>query len=210
MTVDSPKSDTNPELDSPDGVLFVARDWRSPCGAMIAVHIDPAIWPDALVADLSRRGPMILDHLVEVLSIEPPRVSLLLCGDDEMRVMNHNHRGHDKSTNVLSFPAFGGEAGSDWPTVLEPPHGADSVPSIGDIAIAGETVQREAAAAQLSPPDHLLHLFTHGVLHLLGYDHIDDAMADEMEALEIRLLASMNVANPYDDAAYSNATREAG
>ena len=90
------------------------------------------------------------------------------------------------------------------------PHGADSVPSIGDIAIAGETVQREAAAAQLSPPDHLLHLFTHGVLHLLGYDHIDDAMADEMEALEIRLLASMNVANPYDDAAYSNATREAG
>ena len=210
MTVDSPKSDTNPELDSPDAVLFVARDWRSPCGAMIAVHIDPAFWPDDLVADLSQRGPMILDHLVEVLSIEPPSVSLLLCGDDEMRVMNHNHRGHDKSTNVLSFPAFGGEAGSDWATVLEPPHGADSDPSIGDIAIAGETVQREAAAAQLSPPDHLLHLFTHGVLHLLGYDHIDDAMADEMEALEIRLLASMNVANPYDDAAYSNATREAG
>ena len=88
---------------------------------MIAVHIDPAIWPDALVADLGQRGPMMLDHLVEVLSIEPPSVSLLLCGDDEMRVMNHNHRGHDKSTNVLSFPAFGGEAGSDWPAFCRNP-----------------------------------------------------------------------------------------
>ena len=210
MTVDSSKSDTNPEPDSPDAALFVARDWRSPRGAMIGARIDPAFWPDDVVADLGQRGPLMLDHLVDVLSIEPPFVSLLLCGDDEMRVMNHNHRGYDKSTNVLSFPAFGGEAGSYWPAVLELFHGADNDPSIGDIAIAGETVQREAAAAQLSPPDHLLHLFTHGVLHLLGYDHIDDAMADEMEALEIRLLASMNVANPYDDAAYSNATREAG
>ena len=210
MKIDSPKSDTNPEPDSPDDALFVARDWCSPCGAMIGARIDPAFWPDDLVTDLGQRGPVMLDHLVDALSIEPPFVSLLLCGDDEMRVMNHNHRGYDKSTNVLSFPAFGGEAGSDWPAVLEPFHGADSDPSIGDIAIAGETLQREAAAAQLSPPDHLLHLFTHGVLHLLGYDHIDDAMADEMEALEIRLLASMNVANPYDDATYCNGTREAG
>jgi ssRNA-specific RNase YbeY (16S rRNA maturation enzyme) len=71
--------------------------------------------------------------------------------------------------------------------------------SIGDIAIAGETVMREAAEAGIAAGDHLLHLFTHGVLHLLGYDHIDDQMADEMEALEIALLGQMKVANPYLD-----------
>jgi len=210
MTADSPKSDTNPEPDSPDAALFVAQDWRSPCGAMIEARIDPAFWPDDLIADLGQRGPLMLDHLVDLLSIDPPFVSLLLCGDDEMRVMNHQHRGFDKSTNVLSFPAYDGAAGGDWPAVPETFHGADIDPSIGDIAIAGETVQREAAAAHVSTPDHLLHLFTHGVLHLLGYDHIDEAMADEMETLEIRVLASMNVANPYDDAAYGSGTREAG
>lgn len=210
MTADSPKSESNPEPDSPDAAQFLAQDWRSPCGAVIEARIDPAFWPEDLVADLGRRGPLMLDNLVDMILIDPPFVSLLLCGDDEMRVMNHQHRDDYKSTNVLSFPANDGAAVGNWSALLEPVHGADVDPSIGDIAIAGETVQREAAAAHLSPPDHLLHLFTHGVLHLLGYDHVDDAMADEMEALEIRVLASMNVANPYDDAASGIGTQEAG
>jgi probable rRNA maturation factor len=81
---------------------------------------------------------------------------------------------------------------------------------IGDIAIAGETVMREAAEAGIAAGDHLLHLFTHGVLHLLGYDHIDDQMADEMEALEIALLGQMKIANPYLDDELALGTREAG
>ena len=116
--------------------------------------------------------------------------------------MNFRHRGFDKSTNVLSFPA-----GDDlYPN--------DDMPEmdggIGDIAIAGETVMREAAEAGIAAGDHLLHLFTHGFLHLLGYDHIDDQMADEMEALEIVLLGQMKVANPYRDDELALGTRETG
>ena len=76
----------------------------------------------------------------------------------------------------------------------------DDVPEtmvLGDIAVAGETVVREAGEAGIAESDHLLHLFTHGVLHLLGYDHCEDNAVTEMEGLEIELLARMKVANPY-------------
>jgi probable rRNA maturation factor len=144
----------------------------------------------------------MLDHIASRLSLDPQMVSLLLCNDVDMRSMNLQHRGFDKSTNVLSFPA-----GDDL--YLD-----DDMPEmdggIGDIAIAGETVMREAAEAGIVAGDHLLHLFTHGVLHLLGYDHIDDQMADEMEALEIALLGQMKIANPYLDDELALGTREAG
>jgi probable rRNA maturation factor len=144
----------------------------------------------------------MLDHIASRLSLDPQMVSLLLCNDVDMRSMNLQHRGFDKSTNVLSFPA-----GDDL--CLD-----DDMPEmdggIGDIAIAGETVMREAAETGIAVGDHLLHLFTHGVLHLLGYDHIDDQMADEMEALEIALLGQMKIANPYLDDELALGTREAG
>ena len=104
-----------------------------------------------------------------------------------MRSMNFLHRGFDESTNVLSFPA-----GDDLYLNDDMP---EMEGGIGDVAISGEAVMREAAEAGIAAGDHLLHLFTHGVLHLLGYDHIDDQMADEMEALEIALLGQMNNAN---------------
>ena len=71
--------------------------------------------------------------------------------------------------------------------------------TIGDIAIAAETVVRESSKTGIAAGDHLLHLFTHGVLHLLGYDHEEDRAAAEMEGLEIDLLAQMKIANPYHD-----------
>ena len=129
-------------------------------------------------------------------------VSLLLCNDVDMRSMNFLHRGFDKSTNVLSFPI-----GDDFYPDNDMP---EMDGGIGDIAIAGETVMREAAKAGIAAGDHLLHLFTHGVLHLLGYDHIDDQMADEMETLEIALLGQMKIANPYLDDELALDTREAG
>ena len=179
------------EPDSPEDNKFLSDEWTSEAGALIEVSIDPSSWHSPLIADLKKRGPVMLDHIASRLSVGPQIVSLLLCNDVDMRSMNFLHRGFDKSTNVLSFPA-----GDD----LYPDDDMSEMDgSIGDIAIAAETVIREAAEAGIAAGDHLLHLFTHGVLHLLGYDHIDDQMADEMEALEIALLGQMKIANPYLD-----------
>ena len=190
------------EPDSPEDNQFLSDEWTSEAGALIEVSIDPFSWHNPLIADLKKRGPVMFDHIASRLSLDSQMFSLLLCSDVDMRSMNFLHRGFDKSTNVLSFPA-----GDDlYPN--------DDIPEmdggIGDIAIAGETVICEAAEAGIAAGDHLLHLFTHGVLHLLGYDHIDDQMADEMEALEIALLGRMKVANPYLDDELALGTRETG
>jgi probable rRNA maturation factor len=196
MTAQTTKSDSNPEPDSPESEQVTVDEWRSANGALIEVTIDTASWPAFLVDDLKSRGTVMLDHIAGRESLAAPMLSLLLCGDAEMQALNRQHCGFDKPTNVLSFPA-----GDGWP-------GDDAL--IGDIAIAAEIVQREAKAAGLGPADHLLHLFTHGVLHLLGYDHIDDDMAQDMETREVELLAGMNVANPYLDDSSDIGTREPG
>ena len=190
------------EPDSPEYNQYLSDEWTSEAGALIEISIDPTSWHSPLIADLKNRGPMMLDHIALRLSLDPLMVSLLLCNDVDMRSMNFLHRGFDKPTNVLSFPA-----GDDlYPN--------DDIPEmdggIGDIAIAGEMVICEAAEAGISAGDHLLHLFTHGVLHLLGYDHIDDHVADEMEALEIALLGQMKIANPYLCDELALGTRETG
>ena len=190
------------EPDSPEDNQFLSDEWTSEAGALIEVRIDPSSWHSPLIADLKRLGPAMLDLIASRLSLDPQIVSLLLCNDVDMRSMNFLHRGFDKSTNVLSFPA-----GDDlYPNddMIELGCG------IGDIAIAGETVMREAAEAGIAEGDHLLHLFTHGVLHLHGYDHIDDQMAGEMEALEIALLGQMKIANPYLCDELALGTRETG
>ena len=190
------------EPDSSGDNQFLSDEWTSEAGALIEVSIDPSSWHSPLIADLKKRGPVMLDHIASRLSLDPQIVSLLLCNDVDMHSMNFLHRSFDKSTNVLSFPV-----GDDLYLDNDM---SEMDGCIGDIAIAGETVMREAAEAGIAVGDHLLHLFTHGVLHLLGYDHIDDQMADEMEALEIVLLGQMKIANPYLDDELAFGTRETG
>ncbi len=111
-------------------------------------------------------------------------VSLYLADDAALRALNLRWRGLDKPTNVLSFPAAPLGQGED-PTAL------------GDIALAYETVAREAEELGVSVADHYRHLLAHGFLHLIGYDHETDAEAERMEALETRILTRLGAGDPY-------------
>ncbi|EKF75755.1 hypothetical protein A11A3_02762 [Alcanivorax hongdengensis A-11-3] len=114
-------------------------------------------------------------------------VTLRIVDEEEIRALNHDFRGKDSPTNVLSFP-------------FEMPEGlpADAVaPLLGDVVICTQVVRREAAEQGKTLEAHWAHMVTHGVLHLLGYDHIDDDDAQIMETLEIRTLQEQGFADPY-------------
>ena len=121
-------------------------------------------------------------------------VSLLACNDARIAELNADFRDKPTATNVLSWPSGERGAEDDGGDPL-PPEGPD--PELGDIAIAFETCQREADEAGKSLPDHVTHLLVHGILHLLGYDHIRDQDATLMEGLETRILGKMGIADPY-------------
>ncbi|WP_242451793.1 rRNA maturation RNase YbeY [Rhodanobacter sp. T12-5] len=114
---------------------------------------------------------------------KPGELAIRIVDTDEGRALNRDYRGKDYATNVLSFPA-------------ELPPGV-ALPLIGDLAICAPVVLREAAEQGKLARDHWAHLTIHGVLHLLGHDHIEDAEAEAMEALETRILAGLGIADPY-------------
>ncbi len=118
-------------------------------------------------------------------------ISVRLTDDAEVQGLNRQYRHKDKPTNVLSFPMVQDDlldtlANSDDGEVL-----------LGDIILALETCTREAAEKGVSPAIHATHLITHGTLHLLGYDHIDDSEAEAMEDLERAALATLGIDDPY-------------
>jgi probable rRNA maturation factor len=126
--------------------------------------------------------------------------TLCIMGCDDARIsgLNAEFRGKPMPTNVLSWPSELLSAEVPGVVPARPlPGEADAPWSLGDIAIAYDTCAREATAAGKSLPDHVTHLVVHGFLHLLGYDHVNDADAALMEPLETAILATLGVDDPY-------------
>ncbi|WP_339714011.1 rRNA maturation RNase YbeY [uncultured Sneathiella sp.] len=119
-------------------------------------------------------------------------ISLLFTNDEQARELNRNYRGKDQPTNVLSFP--------DTPlnqSELDDAMRMSEPLLLGDIVLAYETMVREAESQNKGIWNHVAHLITHGVLHLAGFDHMEENEAEEMEKLEITILDSLHIANPY-------------
>jgi probable rRNA maturation factor len=149
----------------------------------IAVDIQYAVEAPGLPteADFTRWVVTVLeDRRVE------GEVCIRIVDAEESQALNAEYRGKDKPTNVLSFP-------------FDVPPGVP-VTLLGDLVICAEVVAREAEEQQKAALHHWAHMVVHGTLHLLGFDHINDDEAEEMEALERDLLARLDIADPYQTA----------
>jgi probable rRNA maturation factor len=155
-------------------------------------------WPDALDwearAAEAAAAALALTPWAGLADVAPlVEIAVRLTNDEEVHALNRDFRGKDKPTNVLSFP----QVQTDLLDTLS--NSDDGEILLGDIVLARETCAREAEEKGISIPDHATHLIVHGTLHLVGYDHMDDASATAMEALEVKALASLGIANPYAD-----------
>lgn len=163
---------------------------RSAAAGRHAVSVDILVeagdWPEE--AELGRLAGAALGALTAELDLrpaEPVELSIVFSDDAQVRVLNAEWRGKDSATNVLSFPAFPDASATSLP------------PMLGDIILAAETVGREAALEGRPLAHHITHLVVHGFLHLIGHDHQDEDEAEEMEALERRVLARLAIPDPY-------------
>jgi probable rRNA maturation factor len=143
---------------------------------LIEVEVEDDAWTQALAdpAALARRAA------AAAARGESGEIVILLTDDDVLRSLNGQFLGKDRPTNVLAFPA--GVTGR-----------------LGDVALAFGVCEAEAREQGKSLADHLIHLVIHGVLHLIGYDHLTDDDATRMESLERQLLGEMNIEDPYAD-----------
>lgn len=152
----------------------------------IALEVEAGDWPPEgeLDAVLQRVAEACLAEL-DVAATQPPELGVTFTDDDRIAELNRQWRGKSGPTNVLSFP------------LVELTPGAEMPPMLGDIVIAFETVAREAQEQEKPFIDHLTHLLVHGLLHLVGYDHMNDDEAETMEALERRILERLAIPDPY-------------
>lgn len=165
-------AEPEPAPDIEIDILIGAGDWRGsvPAAADIA----------QAAARAALSGETLFPRALEL--------SILLTDDTSIAELNSQWRGKTGSTNVLSFPAETGDSHFS-------PAGIPVL--LGDIAVALETLLAEAQAAEIAPEDHFQHLVVHGVLHLCGYDHENDADADRMEGREVDILKTLGVSDPY-------------
>ena len=149
----------------------------------VTVHVKNKSWRAQLPTPATwAKG--VTKAFAEANILEDRPCTLLLTNDKTLQELNRDFRLKDHPTNILSFPA--GDQDMDY---------------LGDMAMAFETCEREAQREGKTFQDHATHLLIHGLLHLLGHDHMEDAEAEAMEALEVKLLASLAIGNPYEEGA---------
>ena len=159
------------------------------------LHVDlEAPWPPAIDwTDLTFRCADAAAQVAPELANQRLTADLLLTSDDAVETLNRQWRAKDKPTNVLSFPMLGR---TDLRALSD--DGPEEM--LGDLALALETCTREAAEKGIPLEHHAAHLIVHGLLHLAGYDHETSSEdATVMEALEIKALALLGLADPYGD-----------
>lgn len=156
--------------------------FQSPEEEPINYHFVDDRWVGSFPDLFSHLKPL-METVLRTLALDLSRlqeVNVVFEGDQRLRELNKTFRGKDNPTNVLSFPY-------------------EEDPLVGDIFISYDRVTDESKAQDKSPRDHLLHLVLHGFLHLLGYDHESEEDAQEMESLEIKILGTLGISNPYEE-----------
>jgi len=163
--------------------------------SVIDVALDSEGWPaedwDARAQRAVGATVSVSPHAHLATTAASIEISIRLTSDAEVQALNRQYRGKDKPTNVLSFPMvqpdlIAGLANTDDGEVL-----------LGDIVLAFETCEREARERGVALEDHAAHLIVHGTLHLLGHDHMNDAEAEAMEAIEQAAMAALGLHDPY-------------
>lgn len=126
-----------------------------------------------------------LDTVLEHQDLSDQEMTVRIVSSKESQQLNSDYRGKNTPTNVLSFP-------------FEAPPGTE-MNLLGDLVICADIVEHEASAQNKPTVNHWSHMLVHGALHLLGYDHVNDQDAEQMEALEIAILAKLSIDDPYQD-----------
>ncbi|MBQ3884467.1 MULTISPECIES: rRNA maturation RNase YbeY [Succinivibrio] len=116
-------------------------------------------------------------------------ITIRMVNSEEIHQLNSTYRHVDRPTNILSFP-------------FELPEGVEDLPLLGDLVVCKEVLERECKEQNKTLEEHFAHLIVHGCLHLIGYDHIEEEDAKEMEPLEIKAMEELGYDNPYKDDEY--------
>ncbi len=158
-------------------------------------------------AKISNYRPLIEDCLEQIISQVPEarnfskfshiELSILLTDDQNIQILNRDYRGQDKATNVLSFPSLSEDEIEQY---LRNNESLPQYPvALGDVIFALETIEREAVEQGKELSDHFCHLSVHGILHLLGYDHMNEDERQKMESIEKAILLKLSIDDPYQD-----------
>lgn len=164
---------------------------------MLDIVVEAPVWDEGTLSPLAQRAVVAtLTHMQ--LDPNDCEVTLLACDDARIATLNTEFRGKPLPTNVLSWPAQ--PLASPCDGLAPPPAvtGFDGAIELGDIALSYDTCTAEARESGKPFEHHLTHLIVHGVLHLLGYDHIQDGDAALMERLEVEILGNLGIDDPYN------------